>query len=125
MATQTNRLEQAESQVDSMSTISVADRAVGAAMVASGIGSLILGIAIVLSEANAGIKAFLTWNSGVGALSGKTGVSVIGFILSWVILHYVFERRPVSLMTSFVITVVLLVLGLLLSFPPVFMAFGG
>jgi hypothetical protein len=102
-----------------------ADRAMSAAMIASGIGSLILGIAIVLSEVNASIKSFLTWNSGVGPLSGKTGVSVIAFVVSWVILHYAFQRRAISLTSAFIITVVLVVVGILLTFPPVFLSFGG
>jgi len=105
--------------------ISKADRAMGAAMVASGIGSLVLGIAIVLSEASPGFKTFVSWISGVGPLSGKTGLSVIAFVASWVALHYFFQRRPIALMTSFIITVVLVALGLLLSFPPVFISFGG
>jgi hypothetical protein len=107
------------------SEISLADRAMGASMIASGIGSFVLGIAIVLSEVNVDIKSFLTWTSGVGPLSGKTGVAVIAFIASWALLHFVFKSKPITLMTSFIITVVLVVLGLLLTFPPVFMSFGG
>lgn len=103
--------------------ISVADRAMGASMIASGIGSLVLGIAIVLSEVSTDFKTFVTWNSGVGPLSGKTGLSIIAFVVSWVALHYAFQRRAVTLTTSFVITLVLVVLGLLLTFPPVFMSF--
>ena len=53
------------------------DRSVGAAFIAAGIGSFVLALMIVLTEmkAGAGLKTFLTWNSGVGALSGKTGVA--------------------------------------------------
>jgi hypothetical protein len=102
--------------------VSAADRAMGASMVASGIGSLVLGILVVLAEANADIKNFLTWNSGVGPLSGKTGIAVIAFIVSWVILDYAFKRYTISLMRSFIIATVLVVLGLLLTFPPIFLS---
>lgn len=125
MATQTADLERGQSKSEAAVEVSVADRAMGASMIASGIGSLVLGIAIVLAEVNADIKTFLTWNTGVGPLSGKTGVSIIAFVISWVVLHYAFQRRAISLTTSFVVTLVLLVLGLLLTFPPVFMSFGG
>ena len=125
MATQTADLERGQSKSEAAGEVSVADRAMGASMIASGIGSLVLGIAIVLAEVNADIKTFLTWNTGVGPLSGKTGVSIIAFVISWVVLHYAFQRRAISLTTSFVVTLVLLVLGLLLTFPPVFMSFGG
>jgi hypothetical protein len=105
--------------------VSVIDRAIGAAFISSGIGALVLGLAIVLTEspANVGLKNALTWNSDVGPLSGKTGVAVIAFLLSWVILHFVFQTRPAKLMTSFIITVVLVGLGMLFSFPPFFELF--
>lgn len=125
MATQTADLERGQSKSETALEVSAADRAMGASMIASGIGSLVLGIAIVLAEVNVDIKTFLTWNTGVGPLSGKTGVSIIAFVISWVVLHYAFQRKAISLTTSFVITVVLVVLGLLLTFPPVFMSFGG
>lgn len=125
MATKTAGFKDEKITGVSKSEISVADRAMGAAMVASGIGSLVLGIAIVLSEANADFKTFVTWNAGVGPLSGKTGLSVIAFILSWVVLHYVFKNNPISISRAFVVTLVLTVLGILLTFPPVFMSFGG
>jgi hypothetical protein len=107
------------------SQVSAADQAMGAAMIASGIGSLVLGIAIILAEVSPGFKTFVTWNSGVGPLSGKTGVSVIAFVFSWVVLHYALKGKSVSLTTSFIWTIALVVLGLLLTFPPVFMSFGG
>ncbi|MBL8116537.1 MAG: hypothetical protein JNJ78_03335 [Anaerolineae bacterium] len=125
MATKTVDLERGQSKSEAVVEVSAADRAMGASMIASGIGSLVLGIAIVLAEVNADIKTFLTWNTGVGALSGKTGVSIIAFVISWVVLHYAFQRKAISLTTSFVVTLVLVVLGLLLTFPPVFMSFGG
>jgi hypothetical protein len=105
--------------------VSVAEREVGAAFIASGIGSFALGLAIILTEipAGAGLKTALTLNTGVGPLSGKTTVSVVAFIVSWVLLHYVFKNKAISLTTSFIITVVLLVLGFIMSYPPVFEAF--
>jgi hypothetical protein len=125
MVTKTADLKTELIKSETDTDISVADRAMGASMIASGIGALVLGIAIVLAEVNPDFKTFVTWNSGVGPLSGKTGLSIIAFIISWVALHYAFQRRAVSLTTAFLITLVLLVLGLLLTFPPVFMSFGG
>jgi hypothetical protein len=125
MAIRATSLEKEQAKLVVETDISVADRAMGAAMIASGIGSLVLGIAIVLSETNAGFKSLMTWTSGVGPLSGKSGISVIAFLVGWVVLHYAFKSKAVSLTTSFIITVVLVVLGLLLTFPPVFMSFGG
>ena len=125
MAIRTESLGKQQVKPVAESQVSAADQAMGASMVASGIGSLVLGIAIVLSEVSPGFKAFVTWNKGVGPLSGKTGLSVIAFVVAWIVLHYAFKGKPISLTTSFIWTIVLVVLGLLLSFPPVFMAFGG
>lgn len=105
--------------------VSTADRAMGAAMIASGIGSLTLGIMIILAEVSPAIKTALTLNKAVGPLSGKTTVAVIAFLVSWLVLHYIFRGKAVALGTSFIVAAVLLVLGLLLTFPPVFMSFGG
>lgn len=106
---------------------SVLDRAVGAAFIASGVGAFVLGLVIALTEmpSQAAFKTSLAWNSGVGPLSGKTGLAVIAFVISWVGLHFFFKNRPIPLTRSFAIAIVLLVLGLLLSFPPVFELFAG
>jgi hypothetical protein len=126
MATRTipsdNPAAQAEQDAQASANL---ESAVGAAFIAGGIGSLVLGLAVIGAETNASIKTFFTWNSGVGPLSGKTGVSIIAFIVSWVILHYVMRNRAVNLTTSFIICLVLTALGLLLTFPPVFFALAG
>ncbi len=106
-------------------TESVVDREVGAAFLASGIGSLALGILILLTEmkAGAGLKSALAFNSGVGPLSGKTTVAVVAFVLGWIGLHFALRNRQVKLMTSFIITIILVALGMLFSFPPFFELF--
>ncbi len=74
---------------------------VAAAFLAAGVGSLVVGIGVVLNEASATIKdaigvdfnAFLQFDksfglgSGVGPLSGKIALAVIAFVVSWVIFH--------------------------------------
>jgi energy-converting hydrogenase Eha subunit A len=130
MATRTS--SQGQPVVSEVSTgareeITALDREVGAAFIASGIGSFVLGLVIVLTEmpSGAGLKTFLTWVGPVGALSGKTSVAVIAFVASWVGLHFYFRNRPISLTRSFIIAIALIALGLLMSFPPVFELFAG
>ncbi len=98
---------------------------VGAAFIASGIGSVALGLTVIGAEGNANIRSALTFTPAVGPLSGKTIVTVIAFVVSWIILHYVLRERNMRLGTSFALTLVLLAIGLLLTFPPVFLLFGG
>lgn len=109
--------------VQPASEISSADRGLSAVMIASGVGATVLGLAIILAELSQGIRSAFILNSGVGPLSGKTSLATLAFVVSWAVLHYVFKTRPISINRAFVITVVLLVVGLLLSFPPVFLAF--
>ncbi len=98
---------------------------VGAAFIASGIGSVVLGLTVIGAEGNASIRSALTFTPAVGPLSGKTIVTVIAFVVSWIILYYVLRERPMRLGTSFAVSLVLLAIGLLLTFPPVFLLFGG
>lgn len=123
--TRTTSLERSQAKPAVRTEVSAVDRAMGASMIASGIGSLVLGILVVLAEINLDIKNFLNWNDGVGPLSGKTGVAVIAFVVSWIVLHYAFQRKAISLTASFIVTVVLIALGLLLTFPPVFITLAG
>ena len=127
MASMTKRQDVGSVQAQESAEVDVLDREVGAAFIASGIGAFVLGLMIVLTEmpSGAGLKTALMWVGPVGPLSGKTGVAVIAFVLSWLVVRYIFKSRAVSLSRSFIITVVLLVLGLLMSFPPVFEIFAG
>jgi hypothetical protein len=108
-----------------------------AVMIASGIGSFVIGIGVVLNEASAAIKAatgldFATilqfdknfgLGSGVGQLSGKVILAVIAFLASWVILHFAWRSRDVHLGRAFTATMILLALGFALTFPPIFKLF--
>ncbi len=96
------------------------DSAVSAALLAAGIGSLALGVFTVLNETSPAINSFLRWVPPVGPLSGKVGMAVLAFVISWVVLHYAFRTRPVKLATSYRWSLLLVALGLLLTFPPVF-----
>lgn len=93
---------------------------VAAAMLAGGIGSAALGIIIPLSEAIPALKTALTLDAGVGPLSGKTTVSIVAFFLSWAILHFVFRGKETNFTRAATISFVLLAIGLLGSFPPIF-----
>lgn len=102
---------------------------VAAAFLAAGIGSLVLGLFTVLAEASVDIKAFLEFDrnfglgSGVGPLSGKVTVAVIGYLVSWVVLHLTLRGKEVSFRKVFIVSLVLVGIGFALTFPPIFKAF--
>lgn len=110
---------------------------VAAAFLAAGVGSLAIGIGVVLNEASSTIKdaigvdfnAFLQFDknfglgSGVGPLSGKVGLAVIAFVVSWVIFHFWLRGKEVNFRSYFIAALVLVGLGFALTFPPIFLLF--
>lgn len=108
-----------------------------AAMIASGIGSFVIGIGVILNEYSTAIKdaigfdfgAFLQFDknyglgSGIGPLSGKVILATIAFLGSWAILHFAWRKRDVNLARAFAATLILLALGFALTFPPIFQLF--
>jgi hypothetical protein len=105
-----------------------------AAFLAAGVGSLAMGIGVVLNEASATIKsaigvdfnAFLQFDksfglgAGVGPLSGKVGLAVIAFVVSWVLFHFWLRGKEVNFRMGFIAALVLVGLGFALTFPPIF-----
>lgn len=103
----------------------IADGEAAAAILAGGIGSFALGFFVTLAEASAGFKAFATWNTGIGPLSGKVGMALIAWLLSWVVLHLMWKGKDVSLQRATTIAFVLIGLGFLGTFPTFFQLFAG
>src|SRR5687767_10439307 len=101
------------------------DGPVVAAFIAAGVASLVIGIGVVLNEASAAIKsaigidfnAFLQFDknfglgSGVGPLSGKVGLAVIAFVVSWIVLHLWLRGKEVNFRTGFIVALALVGLG--------------
>ena len=96
---------------------------VAAALLATGIGILTLGLLTTLSEASTDIHDFLEFSDDVGPLSGKTILAVIAYVASWAILHAVWRRRDRPLRPILIATAVLIALGILGTFPTFFQAF--
>ncbi len=96
-----------------------------AAFVAGGLGCFTIGLMTTLTEMPAlvNLKNALNWWNPAGPLTGKTGVGVIVFFLSWLIAHLVLREKNVNLKLMFVVSMALTFIGLLLTFPPVFELF--
>jgi len=96
-----------------------------AAVLAAGVGALTLGVITTVSEMSTTVSGWLDLYSPVGPLSGKTIVTVVVWLLSWVVLHLMLRER--GTLTRGVVTtaVVLLGLGLLGTFPTFFELFAG
>jgi hypothetical protein len=94
-----------------------------AGTLAAGVGCAVIGIAIILATASPSVKNALTWSDPVGPLSGKTGVGVIAWVLCWIILHFAWKTREVSLSKVLMVSYILFAIGFLGTFPTVFEAF--
>jgi len=94
-----------------------------AALLAAGSGAFVLGLLTTLAEASTGIKDFLQFNDRVGPLSGKTILAAIAYFGALLVFAVLFRGRKLPLRPVLVAAVVLLVLGLLGTFPTFFQAF--
>jgi hypothetical protein len=102
---------------------------VAAAFIGAAVGCFVLGLIISLNEAKIISSTFLDFaknygiGSGVGPLSGKVILSTIAFLGTWGVLGYLWRGREVNFPRAFGASLVLLVAGFALTFPPVFELF--
>lgn len=95
-----------------------------AAILSAGIGCALLGAATVLAEAIPSVKEMLTWWAPAGPLSGKTGVALSAWLVSWFALHFLWRERELPGFRGLFFSALLLIfLGWLGTFPPLFEAF--
>jgi hypothetical protein len=95
---------------------------VAAAILAAGVGALALGILTTLAEASEGFKEFLTITEPVGRCR-KTIGAVIIWLVAWAVLHLMYRTKEVESRKALTVTLVLIGLGVLGTFPIFFQAF--
>jgi hypothetical protein len=100
-----------------------AEEPISAAIIAGGVGTFALGLLTTLAEASERFKEAIVLNDRVGPLSGKTTFAVAIWLVAWAILHFALRGRSFPVAKALPIAVVLIVLGLLGTFPPIFELF--
>ncbi|HSA56402.1 MAG TPA: hypothetical protein VLE53_11915 [Gemmatimonadaceae bacterium] len=93
-----------------------------AAFLAAGAGAFAVGFWVILSEA--GVFAAPTLYGPAGGVSGRTTFGVLTWLIVWAVLHARWKSREVNARSVSSATLVLIVLGLLFTFPPVWAIFG-
>lgn len=88
-----------------------------AAFLAAGIGAFAVGLFVILHEA--GLFSAPAFYGPAGGLSGRTTLATATWLLAWAVLHYRFRAREVDAGPVQVWTLVLIALGLIMTFPPV------
>jgi uncharacterized membrane protein YidH (DUF202 family) len=96
---------------------------VAAVFLAAGIGAVVLGVLTTLAEASDGIGSALQWADSIGPLIGKTILTAIAFAAAWAFLHVALRGKDPDPRRVFFWAAVLVVVGLVLTFPVFFQLF--
>ena len=94
-----------------------------AAILSAGIGSMVLGLFTTLAEAIGSVKKALVFYNPVGPLSGKTTLAVVAWLVAWIILGSLWKNKQVGFTGVFAVSLILIALGLIGTFPPFFEMF--
>jgi hypothetical protein len=96
---------------------------VAAAVLAAGIGSLVLAILVVIAEASISFADSLAYSERVGPLAGKTIWAVVAYLGSWLVLGIALREREVDLRKVAIVAAILIALALIGTFAPFFQLF--
>ena len=102
------------------STVTSAAGANGAALAAflgAGIGAFAVGVMVILNES--GLFAAPALYAPAGGVSGRTTIAVLIWVIAWAVLHSRWKDRQVESRRVHLVTMLLIGLGVLLTFPPV------
>jgi hypothetical protein len=94
-------------------------------ILAAGLASFVLGLLSVSTAASATISDALTLSDRVGDLSGVTTAAATVFFVSWAVFAIAWRHANPPLLRVAAAAAVLIALGLLGTFPPVFNSIGG
>ena len=88
-----------------------------AAFLAAGIGAFAMGIVVILNEA--GLFSAPALYPPAGGVSGRTTFAALIWLIGWVVLHTRWKGRQLEAGRVRATTLILISLGVLLTFPPV------
>jgi hypothetical protein len=98
---------------------------IAAAILGGGVGALTMGVITTLSEANTSISKALNFYNPVGPLSGKTITTVAVWLAAWLVLHLIYRRKPYETRRALTVSLILIGLGVVGTFPTFFELFSG
>ena len=99
----------------------VVNGAAMAAFLAAGIGAFAMGLFVILNEA--GLFSAPSVYGPAGGVSGRTTFAAVAWLIAWAWLHSRWKSRDLAPRRVSIATLVLIALGLLLTFPPVWTLF--
>jgi len=90
-----------------------------AAILAAGVGAFLVAVFAILADQSAAIKSMMIFWKPTGPLSGVTTCAIVLWLATWAILHARWRNKNVALARVNAAAFALLILGLLLTFPPI------
>jgi hypothetical protein len=93
-----------------------------AAILSAGIGAFAVGFVVILNEA--GLFTAPALYGPAGGVSGRTTIAAAIWLVAWVILHSRWKRLHVEPRRVNRTTLALILVGIVLTFPPVWGLFG-
>jgi hypothetical protein len=90
-----------------------------AALLSAGIGSFALAALAIAGDKSALIKSHLIFYRPTGPLSGVTTTAILLWLVTWAILEVRWQKKSVALGRISAIALVLLILSIALTFPPI------
>lgn len=95
-----------------------------ATLIGGGLGVAFFGVLTFISERWVTTQPGLTISMDVGPLSGKAVYGVIGWLVAWAVLALILRHRNVSEKFTYWAAGILVAIGFLLTFPPVWKLLG-
>lgn len=89
-----------------------------AALLAAGIGSFAVAAIAFAADKSPAVKAAFIFYKPTGPLSGITTTGILVWLIVWAVLHVKWQKRTVALGAISTTAVALLILSVLLTFPP-------
>jgi hypothetical protein len=103
---------------DATSSVSNPNGSGAAAVLAAGIGSFALAVLAIAADRVPVLGRALDFYRPTGPLSGVTTTGIAIWLIAWVCLQYRWRNRNVALGSIAAVALILLVLGVLFTFPP-------
>jgi len=88
-----------------------------ASFLAAGIGAFAVGFVVILNEA--GLFSAPALYAPAGGVSGRTTLAAVIWLLGWAVLHNRWKNREIESRRVYIISLILIGSGILLTFPPV------
>lgn len=95
----------------------IANGAALASFLGAGIGAFVMGVIVILNEA--GLFAAPAVYAPAGGVTGRTTLAALIWLIGWAVLHSRWKGRQIESRRVNTATVLLIGLGVVMTFPPV------